>query len=132
MRRQRIRWSDNDRFWGPFTYASGDHRRFAIVLGSGDDEDYPGCGLRVSIGSRTLILALPPIIKPSRKWVDTSRYEWSKGPGSGYWSKTEREYGFTYSEGFLSVMYGRQEVTVRIVQRRSKGFADLSPAQGEG
>lgn len=102
-----IRWSNNDRYFGPFTYASGDYKRLAVVLGSGDGDDYPGCRLRISIFRRTLIVALPPIIKPWRKWVDTSRYAWSPNPRGGYWDTGEREYGFTYSEGHLSVALGR-------------------------
>lgn len=102
-----IRWSDNDRYFGPFTLAAGDYPRLAFVLGSGDGDDYPGCRLRISAFRRTLIVALPAIIKPWRRWVDTSRYEWSRGPGSGYWDTGAREYGFTYAEGHLSVALGR-------------------------
>lgn len=64
---QRIRWSDNDRYWGPFTYASGDYKCLAIMLDSGDGDDYPGCRIRFSIFRRTLLCALPPIIKPWRE-----------------------------------------------------------------
>jgi hypothetical protein len=77
-----IRWSDNDRYFGPFTFAR--ERRsgqFAIMLGSGDGDDYPGCRLRISVGKWTVIAALPPVLKPFRRWVDTSHYEWSKGSG---------------------------------------------------
>jgi hypothetical protein len=102
-----IRWSDNDRYFGPFTYAVERNRKVAIMLGSGDGDDYPGCRLRVSVGKWTLIAALPPILKPFRRWVDTSRYEWSKGPG-GYWEVEEREFGFSIFEGALHVHYGAQ------------------------
>lgn len=105
-----IRWSDNDRFLGPFTYSrdTRGYRPFAIMLGSGDGDDYPGCRLRISAFGHTLIAALPPIIKPWRRWVDTSHYQWSKGPGSGYWDQHGREYGFTASEGALHWHYGPQ------------------------
>lgn len=105
-----IRWSgENDRYLGPFTYAREPrYRKFAVMLGSGDGDDYPGCRLRVSIGSHTLIAALPPLIRSWRRWVDTSRYEWSKGPGSGFWERGEREYGFSFFEGALHVHYGDQ------------------------
>jgi hypothetical protein len=64
-----IRWSDNDRYFGPFTYAYDTRsREFALMLGSGDGDDYPGCRLRVRIGRHTLIIALPPVIKPWRQW----------------------------------------------------------------
>lgn len=106
----RIRWSDNDRYFGPFTYARDrkGYRPIAALIDSGDGDDYPGCRLRWSAFGHTLILAIPAIIKPWRQWVDTSRYEWSRGPGSGYWDTHRREYGFSYSEGFLQVFLGRQ------------------------
>ena len=60
----RIRWSDNDSYFGPFLYAPDKYRNFECILGSGDDEDYPGCRLRMSAFGHTLIVALPEIIKP--------------------------------------------------------------------
>lgn len=102
-----IRWGDNDRYFGPLTFSRNTSYRYTgIVLGSGDGDDYPGCRLRVSFFGWTMIAALPAIIKPWRKWVDTSHYEWSKSPG-GYWDTGEREYGFTISDGHLSVGLGR-------------------------
>lgn len=104
-----IKWSDNDRYFGPFTYAPSDYDRWAIMLGSGR-EDYPYCRIRFSAFNHTLILRLPPIIKPSRKWVDLSGASWNKdsdGP-KGYWDIHEREYGFTYSDKALHVHYGEQ------------------------
>lgn len=103
-----IRWSSRDRYFGPITYAhESGYRKFALMLGSGDGEDYPGCRLRLSLGGSTIILALPPLVKPWRRWVDTSRYEWSKSP-NGYWKRGEREYGFSFLEGALHVHYGNQ------------------------
>jgi len=105
----RARWSDNDHYWGPFTFARGDYYRcLAIMLCSGDGEDYHGCSLRVSIGRTTVLLALPQIIKPWRRWVDTSRYEGLQSPNGGYWEHHQREYGFTIAEGALHLHYGPQ------------------------
>ena len=106
----RIRWSDNDRYFGPFTYARDrrGYRPIAIMLDSGDGDDYPGCRLRVSAFGHTLIAAIPPLLKPWRRWVDTSHYEWSKGPGSGYWERHRCEYGFSAVEGALHWHYGPQ------------------------
>lgn len=104
----RIRWSDNDRYFGPFTYAcDSKYRKFAVMLGSGREE-YQGCRLRISIGKHTLIAALPAVIKPWRQWVDTSRYEWSTNPHGGYFDEHEREYGFTFVEGALHLHGGAQ------------------------
>jgi hypothetical protein len=109
-----VRWSDNDRYLGPLTYAR-DHRwkPIAIILasGKGADADFDEgrlTTLRMSAFGHTLILALPAwLIKPDKRWVDTSHYEWSRGPGSGYWDYNRREFGFMVSEGHLSVHYGR-------------------------
>lgn len=117
-----IRWSDEDRYFGPFTYARErkGHRSFSIMLGSGDDDDYPHCRLRLSAFSRTLIVRLPSFfLRPARQWVDTSGYEWSKA-GGGYWDTHEREFGFSVIEGALHVRYGRQ--TCDSTTDRSKCF----------
>lgn len=111
-----IRWSGkNDRYFGPFTYARerAGWRPIALVIGSGDGDDYPGCRVRISGFGHTLILALPAIIKPWRRWVDittepTRTQMLRAGREAGYWQTHEREYGFTCSEGHLSVKLGRQ------------------------
>lgn len=103
-----IRWSgEGDHYFGPFTYCRERRYnwRFAMVLGSGDGDDYPGCRFRLSAFGHTLIIALPPIIKPWRRWVDTSMHSWSKS--GGYWDTGEREYGFSLFEGHLNVSLGR-------------------------
>ena len=101
------RWSDNDAYFGPFTFSRDNHRHLTALLDSGHDE-YPGCHLRLQALWWTLIISLPAVIKPYRRWVDTSGYQWSSGPGSGYWEEHAREYGFSLSEGFLQVRFGRQ------------------------
>lgn len=109
-----IRWSDNDRYFGRFTYANeSGYRKFAIMLGSGDGDDYPGCRLRVSIGRHTLIVALPAIIKPWRRWHEittepTRSRMIESGRKPGYWDTHEHEYGFSASEGAVHFHYGEQ------------------------
>lgn len=100
------RWSDNERRFGPFLVsAANGFRHTAILLNSGDDEDR-GCHFRISINGHTLIVALPPILKPWMRWVDLTGYEWASGPG--YWDCHPREYGLVLCDGHLSVNYGRQ------------------------
>lgn len=113
-----IRWSDNDRYWGPFTYSGSDYKKVALVLGSGTQE-HPKCRLRISVWRYTLIAALPQIIKPWKQWVDTSHYEWSKGEG-GYWDEHQREYGFSYWDGFLQVFLGARTHDSSTTQSWSK------------
>lgn len=96
----RPRWSDNDAYFGPFTFAyDKKYRPFAIDIRSGGDEDMgSGCRLRFSAFGATLLIALPRwVLRPARRWVDTSRYEWS-GEGQGYWDIIPREYGFAFSD----------------------------------
>ncbi len=109
-----IRWSDHDRYFGPFTYAHEPrYRKVALMLGSGDSDDYPGCRVRLSLGAHTLILALPAIIKPWRQWkeitTEPSRSQMiERGRQPGYYDTHEREYGFTAAEGSLHLHYGEQ------------------------
>lgn len=112
---QRIRWSDNDRYWGPFTYARerGMECGITIMLGSGDGDDYPGCCLRLGGFGHTLIIALPQILKPWREWVEI-RTEPTRGEmiaevrNPGYWDMHAREFGFSFFEGAIHVHYGPQ------------------------
>ena len=110
MQATRRRWSDNDKTWGPFLYsrAKDSYRPFAVVLDSGDGDEHPGCHVRLSAFGYTVILELPAIIKPWRRWVDLSQYEWATSPQKGYWDEHANEYGFTASEGALHVYYGPQ------------------------
>jgi hypothetical protein len=110
-----IRWSgEGDRYFGPFTYANDKrYRPAAIMLGSGDGDDYAGCFLRMSAFGHTLIIALPPVLKPWRHWHEiTSEPTRSKvmaeGRKPGYWESYNREYGFTAAEGALHLHYGPQ------------------------
>lgn len=115
----RARWSDNDRYFGPFTYAKAEgkhaYRPWAIVLSSGCDE-YPGNTLRFSGFSRTLITALPNIIKPwKEKFGDVTDPEVRKRIGPHYYHVHKREFGFSLSRSgaigdpwALHVTYGAQ------------------------
>lgn len=110
-----IRWGDNDRYFGPFTWSVSDtYKRIAIELhsgGHGDSDDGPP-SLRISIWKWTLIMVLPFMIPPQRtkifvpEWrgTDTERRlgrDW-------YWRVEPREYGLSYLDGFLIVYYGIQ------------------------
>lgn len=109
-----IRWSDDDRYFGPFTYASEQrYLRTGVSLGSGDGDDYPGCRLRLHAFGRTLIIALPPIIKPSKVWHEimtepTRSKVIAQGRAPGYFEYHAREYGFTVAEGSVHFKYGNQ------------------------
>jgi hypothetical protein len=109
-----IRWSHDDRYFGPFTYAyEPRYRKIALMLGSGDGDDYPGCRLRIAVGAHTLIVALPALIKPWRRWHDittepTRTQMLESGRQPGYWDQHEREFGFSVAEGSVHFHYGPQ------------------------
>lgn len=108
------RWSDNDKYFGPFTYANSRDgwRPLSFILSSGDGDEYPGARVRISGFGHTLIVALPQwVLRPHREKV-VAQY-WSeetiKRHGQNwYWQAWSREYGFCVSEGHLSVSHGRQ------------------------
>lgn len=110
----RSRWSDNDRNFGPFTFSwagrSG-YRTLAVVLkswGSGDDDAGPA-SLRISLVWFTFIIWLPPILWPQRKKVYPASWDEATVARLGrnwYWDVEVREYGFSYSDGFLQINYG--------------------------
>lgn len=111
MSRVAIRWSDQDRYLGPFTYARDRKwRPITMMLGSGDGDEHPYCRLRLSAFGHTLITRLPGLIQPHRvKVCPNWDAETVKRLGRDwYYDATEREYGFTYSEGHLSFHFGRQ------------------------
>lgn len=109
-----IRWSDNDRYFGPFTYSrdSRHYRPLCIMLGSGRDE-YPGCRLRLSAFGHTLNVALPAIIRPWRQWNEirtepTRSKMIASGCEPGYWNEHQREFGISLAEGAAHIHYGPQ------------------------
>lgn len=114
------RWSDNDRYFGPFTYAKdGGYRSIALVASSGDDE-YPGCQVRFSAFGRTLIIAIPKIIRPWKEKfakVEADRPDVRARIGDHYYHCHQRQYGFALSDSgrvgsrsydFLHVYFGAQ------------------------
>ena len=111
MTRHKRRWGDNDRHFGPFTFAARETWRplSALISSGSSDAEEGGCHIRLQALGMTLICELPAIVKPSRSWVDTSRYEWNKGnPNAGYWDEHPREFGVSLHEGLLMLKLGRQ------------------------
>lgn len=112
----RRRWSDTERRWGPFTVdhaKAGRANRWAVLLNSGDPEDGPNAHLRLHAFRWTLLVELPPILKPYRERV-TAKY-WNaetiaRMGRDWYYHYDPREFGFCLTEGFLMVHYGRQSL----------------------
>ena len=106
------RWGDNDRYFGPFTYArDGSYRPIAIELSSGCDE-YPGASFRISGFGHTFILNLPGwALRPYREKVQAKSWDEKTVKRLGrdwYWHIDSREYGFSIAEGALHLHFGRQ------------------------
>lgn len=108
----RRRWGDNDIYFGPFTFAFRERWRHTAVVMSSGEEEYPGAYLRFSAFGNTVIMGVPNwLIRPYVSWHDLSNADWAKpGPDGrkGYVEVDRREYGFTLSDGHLSVHLGRQ------------------------
>lgn len=115
----KYRWSDNDKYWGPFTYAPNSDHGIVCLIDSGEDE-YPGCRIRLGAFGGTLLIAIPAIIQPWRKKVIVPEWR-TNGTAERlgrdwYFDEHRREYGFSYScdlggvggGGFLQVFFGRQ------------------------
>ncbi len=119
------RWSDSDKYVGPFTFARDrSYKHLAMMLSSGDHDDEHGrCRLRISIWGFTFIAALPQIIRPYREKVTALGWDGATIERLGrdwYWQLDEREYGFSYHEGHLSLKLGRQTHDSSTTQ--SKGY----------
>lgn len=118
------RWSDNDQYFGPFTFAlDRKYRPVALVLSSAEEE-YPGASLRVSALGCTLITAMPGwLIRPHREKVEAKYWDAATVERLGrdwYWNVDQRSFGFSYSDGFLQVFRGR--ITHDSSTDRTKGY----------
>jgi hypothetical protein len=109
------RWSDNDRYFGPFTYARdtrpNGYRPFSVLFVSDDDEGSGPC-IRLCARGHTLITSLPRnFLKPQRvRIIATS---WDKETcdrlGRNWYEEVyQRIYGFICNDGFLEFLYGAQ------------------------
>lgn len=119
------RWSDHDHYLGPFTFARDrSYKHLAVMLSSGDHDDELGrCRLRISLWGFTFIAALPQVIKPHREKVTALGWDAATIERLGrdwYWQIDEKEYGFSYHEGYLQIKLGRQ--THDSETTKSKGY----------
>lgn len=110
-----LRWGDQDRYIGPFTLSwSRAYPHWSVTLssshGNGERDSWNGgSALHIHLGRATFITPLPGIIRPWRQ----KRYpgwdaETVKRLGRDwYWDIDHRKYGFSYTNGHLSIYYGR-------------------------
>lgn len=104
----RRRWSDHDHYFGPFTYAheSKSWKNFRFELSSGDGDEDKGCRLRTSLLGHTLLVDLPPIIKPDTRQVP---YSIVGQELKSYTQYDERVYGTYLFENHFNILYGPQQ-----------------------
>jgi len=108
------RWSDDNTWWGPFTYSSDCYAKYAIILESGDEEG-GGCSLRFSFRQRSLIIELPNwVLRPYREQVKATYWNAETVERMGrdwYWDVHSRRVGFSYStdDHFLTVHWGHED-----------------------
>jgi len=105
------RLSDEVSRFGPIEISErGTWRPLYVVLESGDEE-YSGCSLILRALGWTVRVRLPAIIKPYREKVVAQYWDAATIERMGrdwYWEIHQRELGFGYSDGHLSVYLGRQ------------------------
>lgn len=108
------RWGDNDRYFGPFTYSPRSaYTSLAVVLSSGGDGDYNDgpCNLRICAFGYAFIVVLPQIVPTYKEKIIADNWDEATVKRIGrnwYYDVHPREYGFTYCDGHLSLMFGRQ------------------------
>lgn len=106
-----IRWSDKDRYFGPFTFSVDRTRQWGLILSSGDGDEYAGCRLRIHLAWLTIIISLPQIIRPWREkrfFTHLSPEQLQQMGRDHYFETGDRQYGFVTGEGVLHVYYGDQ------------------------
>lgn len=95
-------------------YAKSDYWSFALTLSNPgeyyESEDYRTnyCNLHFALFGHSWWFRIPELFKPRKKWVDTSKHQWSKNPDGGYWDYIQRSYGITISEETVHISYGIQ------------------------
>lgn len=110
-----VRWGDNDRYFGPFTWHPGDYVRYGVVLESSGEES-PSY-LRLHLWRWTVCIATPAWL--CRPYMEKRYPGWdaetiARLGRDWYWDIDKRSYGFCLSKSgdvgnsdFLQVYYGR-------------------------
>jgi hypothetical protein len=96
--------TDNDRRFGPLTIGRTEHlNMYMLIVGNyRDDEDRYKTALTVYIKNTCMRLKLPNLISPY--------FEWRKCKEDGYFHFEPREYGISYHNSHVSILYGRQNM----------------------
>lgn len=108
---ERIRWSDNDRYFGPLTIARCDFAKFGFVLTSAGDEDRQAYA-RLHVAGFTAIAPVPNwLLRPHKVKVTARGWDAATVGRLGrdwYWDIHERQFGAYVADGAVHVLYGAQ------------------------
>lgn len=108
------RLTDNDKTFGPFTFARVKWKRISAIYSSGDNYEGVKCPNTLTIYAFGWIVrvALPSILKPFAQKVIATGWDQTTIDRLGrnyYFNYFEREYGFSLSDGdFFQLYYGIQ------------------------
>jgi hypothetical protein len=115
MTMRAIRWGDNDRYFGPFTWHPGDYVRYGIILQS-QGEESPSY-LRMHFWRWTLCVTTPNwLCRPhkEKRYPNWDEETVKRLGRNWYWNIDQRSYGFQLSKSgdvgnsdFLQIYYGR-------------------------
>lgn len=96
-------------------YAKNDFWSFALTISNPHEYYEKGhsrtnyCNLHLAIAGHSWWFQIPELIKPRKKWVETSMHHLVvQNSEGGYWDYIRREYGFSVTEDSLHVYYGIQ------------------------
>lgn len=104
------RLTDNDKHFGPLTYAKASWTPWRLVLSSGDEED-SGNSLTAYAFGWVVRLRLPVILQPYRERYIAKCWDAETIARMGrnwYYHTFPREYGFSLHDGFLQLFLGAQ------------------------
>lgn len=119
-----LEWTrEQDRHFGPFLYANETRSSgYALIVSSWGEEDR-SASVRLTLGRRTLMMALPSWLVPPQRRKVYPKWDAATVQRLGrdwYWDVTRREFGLSLFEGHLSLRYGRQ--THDSSTEKSKGW----------
>lgn len=110
--KRKLSWSDHDRTWGPFLYSHGMENNGFALMATSVDENERASHIRLSLGRRTFMVRTPDwLVPPKKKKIQAVGWDKQTIERLGrdwFWSIIRRQYGISYSDGFLMLRFGRQ------------------------
>lgn len=95
-------------------YTKSDYWVFALTVSNPGEYYDKGdhrtnyCNLHFGLFGHSWWFKIPQLFKPRKKWVDTTRYDWSKNSNGGFWEHIQRRYGISITSDTIHIAYGIQ------------------------